>query len=59
MYTPLRVFATLVLVVSVVSPVLSTPLGYVLGPSKLGLPIDSFVLFAALLTWLLVIKVTH
>ena len=50
MYAPLRVFATLVLVVSVVAPgVLSTPVGYVFSPSKLARPIDLLALFAVLL----------
>ena len=50
MYAPLRVFATLVLVVSVVAPgVLSTPVGYVFSLSKLARPIDLLVLFAVLL----------
>ena len=55
MHAPLQVLATLVLVASVVTPTLSTPLRYAFGPSKLAI---LFILFAALLTWL-VIKVTH
>lgn len=55
MHAPLRlrVFATLVLAVSVVAPVLSNPVGYVFGPPKLIRSID---LFAANL---LVIRVTR
>jgi hypothetical protein len=50
--------ATLVLVTSVVTPVLSTPLGYAVVPLKLAIPTDLFVVFAAL-TWLHVILIPH
>jgi hypothetical protein len=50
--------ATLVLVTSVVTPVLSTPLGYAVVPLKLAIPTDLFVVFAALM-WLHVIVTPH
>ena len=42
MHAPLRVFATLALLASVVAPALATPVGYVFGPSKRTPPIDLF-----------------
>lgn len=56
MHAPLRVFAPLVLVASVVAPSLSTPLGYVFGPSKLAYQL---IRSSALLTWLIGIWVTQ